>query len=87
MSLQVKAETKETKMNATSCKCSTKRNGNQLTGTIAGVNYGPAAHVIDPTGEYCRTCGSDACTCQGCGRRVCGSQTEWIEGIGNVVTK
>ncbi len=34
-------------------------------------------------GEFCE-CGADCCTCQICGQRVCSSQTNWKEKVGNV---
>lgn len=43
------------------------------------------AHRVDSYGELCG-CGSDACSCQKCGRRVCGTQTKWAAGTGNVCT-
>lgn len=33
--------------------------------------------------EFC-SCGQDAVTCQGCGRRYCGSLTVWVKGRGNL---
>jgi hypothetical protein len=36
--------------------------------------------------EFC-SCGSDCCTCQYCGKQVCGTLTQWIDGKGNVCLK
>lgn len=51
-----------------SCKCAVRKNG----------------HRLDSTSEYCMNCGSDACTCQVCGKRICGTEAEWVKGTGNV---
>lgn len=40
----------------------------------------PITHNIN--GEFC-SCGSDACSCQVCGKRVCGMQAEWLTPVPN----
>lgn len=32
--------------------------------------------------EFC-SCGSDSVTCQHCGKWICGTLTQWLEGKGN----
>jgi superfamily I DNA/RNA helicase len=41
-------------------------------------------HVVGIGGHFCFTCNADACTCQCCGKCVCGTQVERVAGYGNV---
>jgi hypothetical protein len=45
----------------------------------------PVDHRIDETGDC--SCGQDGVTCQGCGKRICGTTATWVQRTGNKCPK